>query len=483
MKIFPGKRDSTTMSIHAAIFVWMRPSGRNWVLLKVLETSKSLCSLQCQCVLCTLIRDVTKVTMSNDRSRNWPLLVANYEYVENEIIELCTHLFRAGVQPAWVNIGETLRCMLSAWFRTSLQGQGYMLDASSNTVLAAAAVGQSSIELSRRSGLLTKHAGGVGTLWCVMEKHKNDFLEWSPTVEDHREYEDGQTKYRNNNFFMILKNWVKLEFKLGGCTESVEILMHKGSEEEMYPDEGLNELILKSADVNDPKDWKFEIRQTIGNTMMVHRRIQVYRLNQVGNSRPGDGFEFSDVFCCTKNCIWEIEAHIHDGHTHIPMDANASGRYIIWPPDLRLLRIGIQNCKSERKQKCNDSIRQGARKVLSAKQVEAISVLFPVERCSSIFEFFRAKSQTWGILGASIQRSECDAWFDSIFLGYDNALITLVDASVDFMLSLMRFQIADVDTNLQASAGKLCSLHAFLISRYGPDIFCECLKHYICDTC
>ena len=444
----------------------------NWVLIKLLETSKLACSGCCKCVLCTLIQDVHKVALCEDAAINWPMVIANYEYVEGEIIELGTNLYRAGILPAFIHVEETMRCMLSAWFRIGLHAGNFMIDPESHGVLVAAAEAQTSIQLSRRTGPLREVGAGVGSLWTGVRWTRNEALdstEASPWMEDFRQFEDGQTTYRKNSLFMVLKNWVKFTFHAGPCNESVVFLVHKGTQEELYAEEGNNEIIVQPAANPDPATWKIKIRESTGTKMMVERRIQVYIQDRETHFRPSDGFACRDVFCCIDDCLWELQDHIYAGHTHVPVNTLASERYLKWPPALVLLRVGMDDrkCKpdSTRKQKCNVSVKQEARQVLNGKQVSAIMTLFPAERCNSIFEFFAIKAKTWGILGASIQRSECDAWFDSIFLGYDTCLDVVLDRAVDVTLSLMRCGVVGKDAALRQSAEKLCKIHTLLTKR------------------
>jgi hypothetical protein len=445
----------------------------NWVLVKLLETSKLACGAFCKCVLCTLIQDVHKVTLCKNAAINWPVVIANYEYVEGEIIELGTNLYRAGMQPAHVHVEETMRCMLSAWFRIGLRAGNFMIDVESHEALVAAAEAQTSIQLSRRTGPLREVGAGVGSLWKGVRWTRNEDLDsgdTSPWMEDFRQFEDGQTTYRKNSLFVVLKNWAKFTFHAGRCNESVVFLVHRGTQEEMYAEEGNNELIMQPAGNSDPATWKMMIRQSTGTKMMVERRIQVYIQDRETQFRPSDGFACRDVFCCTDECLWELEDHIYAGHTHMDVSALASERYLKWPPALVLLRIGVDDrkCKHDgtKKHRCNDSAKQDARRVLSGKQVCAIMTLFPMEKCNSIFEFFAIKANTWGILGASMQRSECDAWFDSIFLGYDTCLDAVLDAAVDVTLSLMRFGMVGKDAGLRQSAEKLCRMHTFITKRW-----------------
>jgi hypothetical protein len=411
--------------------------------------------------------------MCNDATINWPVVVANYEYVQGEIIELDTTLYRAGTQPAFVHVEETMRCMLSAWFRIGLRVGNFMMDAESHEVLVAAAEAQTSIQLSRRKGPLSEVGAGLGSLWAggrVEKKEALDSTQASPRMEDFREFEDGQTTYRKNSLFVVLKNWVKFTFYAGPCNESVVFLVHKGTREEMYAEEGNNELIVQPATNSETATWKIKIRERTGTKMMVERRIQVYIQHDETHFRPSDGFARRDVFCCVDECLWALQDHIDAGHTHVPMNRYASERYLKWPPALVMLRVGMDDRNwthdRKRKQQCKISVQKDARRVLSRKQVCAIETLFPADKCDSILEFFARKAKTWGILGASILRSECDAWFDSIFLGYDTCLDVVLDKAVDVTLSLMRCRVVGKDAALRESAEKLCKMHMLLTKRW-----------------
>lgn len=441
----------------------------HWVLVNMFETSKHLCTVQCTCALCELIRDTEQAACGGDDVQNWPTAVLNYEYFAGELIEVRTDLFRAGVRPLDLRIGDTMRCMLSAWFRTCVQVSQFMLDVKSPTVLEAAREGQTAVNLSRRTSSWTTLGGGVGTLWRVSHSHTSERVQKNPCIGEQRVFEDGQTKYRRGKFFMIIKNWVTLTFKLGPHRENVHLLMNKGTQDENYPEEGVNELTVETGEAPDPREWRVEMKQANGYDMFLERTINVFSMSQDAHHRLSDGFEFFDVRCYTSECLWELDDRFPTGKPQFDEVASVCERYARWPPSLLGLRCGQKghNCtvNPKKKKTFEQSLIQRAQQVLSRGQLLAITTLFPPEHAHSILGFFKTKAEGWGILGSSTQRSECDAWFDSIFLGYDVAVGTLVDAAVDFTLSIMRFHIAGANGELQGSAERLCQSHAQLSQR------------------